>query len=703
MYNSEKISTYANELEAQKKSSVFFFTSTKKGLGHVSRVTAINEKLNPNFFTAMIGAYESTREYIKNLNPNVDIVPIEYDFSPTSLPENINDEEMYQRFIEQNKDWLYSLTNTSIVITDFVVSSIFLRRFLLEKNLINTLIIGVYHSFQEKNTANDDVISKWQSTVNRVVDFLDICFYIELKAEHALPHITKEGTLIIPIDPVVHERKKTNEQVKAEIGLSDSDEYILIQAGMQGNDSLKQFVESIGVNSPYWFVFLGWDLDESIKDALKDHPRVKVLEKVAIGHELVGAAKGVIAKPGMQTLSEAVVYNVPLLFLPDDHPERKLKIQMLKDIVKDPTIPCVLDDKTIYEHQIREWLKRGDEQVTFFKQIHGDGAQQIASFLQSFHLEGYLAATSDGEKPQPILDTPPGKTSERLSPEDSTKKVKMIRAEIIEKVCIPLSAAGIKKTFILFGGVAKERLRPDSDVDALLVIEEDDLQNLTENWNISLSEPLSLNRIKMLKEGAVDALRLEATISEGMKFNISLMTPTSYKKIFSPDVPYFREELGNKISGTPYYVGDFRGGVHALPKVVERVIGDTTVKERRSPGVIRQENDVTIFGVKHRMLLTADILSDDFNFGDPTRKLIRSIVRAVLYWNNLYIKKDNKIVGIDRKAFDTNFLFRLLGDPLDMIGPKMQRKIKKLYLNELRRLIVIYKRRASIKIKESSI
>jgi len=227
---------YCPEKTPVPKSKVFFFTSTKKGLGHVSRTMAIHEKLNQANFTSIVGAYEATWDYIKGVNNLTEIQKVRYDFSPTSLPEDPDNETLYLTFVEQNREWLDSLEDSSIVITDFVASSVYIRRYLLERNLVNTQIIGVYHSFTDKNDTQDESIAAWQLSVEKVLDNLDICFLVELKLEHSIPWITSEGTLVIPTDSVVHERKKSKEQVKEEIGLDPSDEYILIQAGMRGND-----------------------------------------------------------------------------------------------------------------------------------------------------------------------------------------------------------------------------------------------------------------------------------------------------------------------------------------------------------------------------------------------------------------------------------------------------------------------------------
>ncbi len=442
-------------------------------------------------------------------------------------------------------------------------------------------------------------------------------------------------------------------------------------------------------------MLLGWNLDKETKKAIQDNPRIKVLESVPSGHDFVAAAKGVIAKPGMQTLSEAVVYNVPILLLPDDHPERKLKLQMLETLIGSALFPLSLDDATSYMTQIKNWLASRKKQIEIFRKVSGKGAMEVAKYLQSFSMERYLADSVDSKKPEPITTTPPGKTAEYLEPVESAKKVEEIKNEIRQDLIQPLKKNNLPHTLVLFGGVAKERLRPDSDIDILLVVDPADLQRLIQSWNIELFEPLTNERIKALVTGKFDALRLKAEISSGMELNISLMIPSGYEKIFQPTTRYFKEELGKRISGTPYHISDFQGNVAAVPKVVTRQIGGKTIKERRSPGIIRREDGPTLFGVKHRMLLTAENMNDDFNFGDPTRRLVRGMARAVLYWNDLYIKEGGTIKGIKPEAFDANYFYRLLRDPLHMVGPKTQRKLKKLYFNELRRLQVLYLRRNS--------
>lgn len=680
------------EQERESPTPLFFLTSSKKGLGHISRAVAVANELSEADFAVSLGALPSVQPFLdQSMHRSFQSETVQYDFSPSDLPPDFQSEQRYRDFLDGNRSWLSKLTENSVVITDFVAGSVYLRKFFIENNLDNAQIVGIYHSFEGIVSDDADVMA-WQSAVKSVVNALDICFLTEVKSTHDFPHITAEGTLVLPVDPVVSPRHFSDAEVKQMIGMPLEDEYILIQAGMKGNGALAEFVKTIPETSPYYYVLLGWNLNPDVLALLQNHPRVKVIEKMPSGQDFVAAAYGVIAKPGMQTLAEAAVYKVPLLLLPDDHPERKLKIQMLHALTGSSTHPTTLEATIPYDMQIQVWLNDVGKQRAALQPIRGDGARQIADYLRAFSLEKKLVERSQYVRPVPVLDTPPGKSADYLSPDESKEVVRHIRAELETRFIRPLSEAGIQHSFILFGGVAKEMLRPESDVDALLVLAPGDIDQLMIRWKEDMQPPLSEERCLALVSGKVDALRLRGSLSTGREVNISLMLPEGYAKIFQPTVRYFIEELGKKISGSPYHISDFTGKAVAIPKVFTIENKGEIRQERRSPGIMPQEDGATLFGVKHRMLLTAENLHDGWGFGDPTRKLIRGMARAVLFWNDLYERRNGKIIGIKPEAFDENYFFRLLRDPLHMVGPKVQRKMKNLYFNELRRLQVLYKR-----------
>ena len=673
---------------------VIFFTSTKKGLGHASRSVAIANALDPSKFAVSIGAYEQAMPFIKEaVTGPTRVEPVDYEFSPTSMPENLDDPQHYDEFVSKNQNWLTTITANTLIITDFVAPAVYLRRYLLEHDLSSAMVIGVYHSFDGVKPGGPDE-EKWQNSVKTVVNSLDICFLVELKSTHKEPYLTSAGTLVLPIDPIVRPRVFTNSEVKMKIGLQPNDEYILIQAGMRVNSALWDFVQHIPKTGDEVYVLLGWDLDVDTKERIRSNPRIRVLEAVGFGQDLVAAAKGVIAKPGMQTLSEALASGVPIYLLPDGHPERKFKHQMLKALVGTAGSQETGDLGAI-ERQISTWVGNLESARASLPAIRGDGAQQVSQYLQEFCLEQSQRIQASYTHPVPVLKTPPGKTAEHLEPAESALRANEIKQEIITNILGSLRTMRVSHTAVLFGGVAKERLRPTSDADLLLVVEPADIAQVLTHFGGS---PNTASRAQQLADNSIDSLRIKSHLNAGVELNISLMTPVSYQKIFQPFTPYFLEELGDKISQQPYFVSNFKGESSSVPKVVTVERDGIPVQERRSPGIIRDDSEhskQTLYGVKHRMLLTSEVLADDFNLGDPTVKLMRGMVRAVLYWNDLYLKNsDGKIRDIKPEAFDANYFFRLLRDPLHMVSQKMQRRIRNLYFNELRRIKAIHVHRS---------
>lgn len=683
----EQILLQENHEILQERTPIFFYTSTKKGLGHVSRCIAIANALNPASFAVTIGAYEHATPFIHESSVrSTRVQPVNYEFSPTTMPDNLNDPRHYVEFVEKNNTWLSEIKNNSIIVTDFVAPAVYLRKYLLEHDLPGVLIVGVYHSFDGIKPVSPEE-EQWQKSVKLVVQALDICFLTELTQKHKIPYITSSGTLIIPVDPIIRPRTLSDAEVKQKIGLNSSDEYILVQAGMRGNAALWDFVQQIPTTGDENYVLLGWDLDTATKEVIQSNPRVRILEAVGFGQDLVAAAKGVIAKPGMQTLSEAAVHNIPIFLLPDTHPERTLKRQMLSALTGNSISHDKNQSSQSVDRDISAWLANLDATRAHMKPIGAEGATQIAQYLQAFSLERSQLDASEYSPPMPILSTPPGKTEAYLPTAESAQRASEIKEEIIQSLLEPLKEASITHTAILFGGVAKERLRPTSDADVLLIVGPEDVHKV---MNLIEHSSYSLPRAEQLVDDLLDSLRVKLALASGVELNVSLMTPVSYSRIFQPYVAYFREELGDKISPNPYFVSNFVGEQSSVPKVVVTEKDGVIQKERRSPGIIRDNEKQTVFGVKHRMLLTSEVLSDEFALGDPTVKLMRGMVRAILYWNNLYIYQDEKIVDIKPEAFDPNYFFRLLRDPLHMISPRMQRKVRTLYFNELRRIKALH-------------
>ncbi|MBM3282980.1 UDP-N-acetylglucosamine--N-acetylmuramyl-(pentapeptide) pyrophosphoryl-undecaprenol N-acetylglucosamine transferase [Candidatus Gottesmanbacteria bacterium] len=675
------------------QSSILYLLSTKKGFGHITRAVAIAHRL-PSQNPICFGVYPHAREFISgNLRErNISFIDCSYDFSQSNYDreQNVANRE---KFFQDNLEMMSLVDKSNLIVTDFIAPIVFIRDAVDAKEDSNTLLVGVYHSFNGYHPL-DEELTEWQSKTAQVVDALDVVFLVEPLRKPRSPYLTQRGTLVIPCGPVVRDVTKDRDTVKKDIGLSPTDEFVLIQAGMKGSKEIKQIIETVGTylkQTGLKAVILRGDMDIA-RDRYDFDKQIVILPETVEGHNLVAAARGVIAKPGMQTLSECIAYKTPLLFVSDPHPERKLKIEMLRDI-SGRNIPTVLDLNEDPSAQIRKWLEHHDEIQSAYSMIACNGAQVIADTLQRFQREGLR--TSGVQPPIPRHDVPPGKVAKHLSLAESAEKIRLRKTYIEENIIDYLKDAHIQATVIGFGGVAKGILREESDTDILMIINETDLDMLLPFFlKFQMAKPLTSQRVTSLRKGEYDALRLKTDLPDGSDLNISLMTKESYGRIFSALTRYFKEELGDKLSGQPYHLPDFHGQEHAFPKVYEVQVGSDIHRERRSPAIVSFDNRI-ILGVKERMLLTSEVWFDGLKLGDPTRKLMRGVARAICYWNNLYeYGDDGKITGLKPDAFNPSYFFRILRDPVDMYTKQKYRMLKNLYFNELRRIDFITRYKA---------
>jgi len=678
---------------------LIYLLSSKKGLGHASRAIAVVEKMSPKAGEVIFGGYPQIKDYLEaGLGQEVDFQDLSYDFSPSSMPRT--EEEMDSAritFVESNSDLLKKIKeeNPSVLLTDFLAQAPLLREY-IEENQLDTKLIGIYHSLERSDhDETGSSIDAWQENISKVVDAMDVLFLVELNKRLRPPYITDSGTLVCPVGPLVREVTRHSQEIKSELGIEENQEYILVQAGMRGNGALSNFIRQAASSDQLKekvFVIMYWD--DEFKDNLEGVDNVRYLPKAPDGHNYVANAAGVIGKPGMQTLSECVAYRTPILFVDDPHPERQIKIDMLQQIVKEAGIDeVVLDLEGDVGSQVIRWIEQHDKYKKAFGEIPEDSSYLVAQLLERIEAEGLVQTEN---RPTVRSDAPPGKKEGQLDYWESRKKIQHWKEEIEQRLIQPLKDASVPASLIAFGGAGKGMLRPDSDLDMMAVVRVEDLgefQKILEQ-QFQFQEPLTQERLDSLKNNQYDSLRLKANLNDGTELNVSLMTDESYRKIFSPFTEFFREELGKRISGNPYSVPDFTGLDYALPKVYEVSDGEgKTKKVRLSPGIVEQQGR-KLLGVKQRMLLTSDAWHDGLQVGEPTRKIIRGVTRALCYWNNLYQHNDeNKVTGVVPEAYDKNYFFRILRDPLTMYSPQKAKQLRDLFFNELRRIDYIAQRR----------
>lgn len=354
--------------------SVLYLLSSKYGLGHASRAVAIAQHLGetlPITFAADERVYDFMDDQLGDSGVQYKFVPISYD---KDMPKNV--------FWDENKPVLKRAKRAAMVINDFLVQVPYVREYLSEHD-IRKMLVGIYHSIDGYDSESAGV-AEYREKYRVAAKVLDFLFLAQPKEEYQPPYALPEGTLVIPCSPVVRSITKTEQEVKAELGLAEDEDFILIQGGMMGNKQLQTAITSLaqmtiqGVRR----VFVPYRMPY-------DHEAMEATDTVVIparfdAHNLVAASSGLITKPGMQIICEAIAYQRPILTVDDADPERQLKIAMLGDILGED-LPYFLDVDTSMDHQIEHWRAKSQEIIERFARVDCNGAREISQVLIAAH------------------------------------------------------------------------------------------------------------------------------------------------------------------------------------------------------------------------------------------------------------------------------------------------------------------------------
>lgn len=348
--------------------TLLYFLSSSLGLGHASRAVAVAQEFSKISDTAIVfGAHPKAHQFLAENTKGAQILKLDY---YPAMDHN--------QFASTNKDLFDLLPQSSIVVNDFLVQIPAVRQAIAE-HMPSLPLVGVYHSIF--GYPMDDVgVRAYQDSYRSVTESLDALFLGEPKPAHLRPYEIDSGTTIIPCDPIVRPVTKDAVTVKQELGLELDENFIYIQGGMSGSAELHEFAQTLGEFSMHGLRLVAAPMLRSGEQLNIGDQSVVHMPKRMDGQNIVAASVGVISKPGMGTLGEAIAARKPVLFVGDEDPERKVKYQMLRDILGNE-LPFLLHSRESLAIQIKNWLAASNEISSRFVDIPCDGAATVAQYL----------------------------------------------------------------------------------------------------------------------------------------------------------------------------------------------------------------------------------------------------------------------------------------------------------------------------------
>ncbi|MBU4241942.1 MAG: hypothetical protein KKF52_01795, partial [Nanoarchaeota archaeon] len=187
----------------------------------------------------------------------------------------------------------------------------------------------------------------------------------------------KKNLMYHYVDPIVRVWPKqlpSEEKLMKELNLERKPILVML-GGSNFGLSLAKNLSKIANKFNEYFIFFGSNFD------LEETKNVKHFKFSKDFLKYLKVSKGVITLGGQKTLSEAVIYNKPLLVFPiKQHIEQQLNAFSLKDIAM---IGNEMHSEAL-KKQIDEFIHKLPElkkKVSAFK-FKGDGAEQILWFIE---------------------------------------------------------------------------------------------------------------------------------------------------------------------------------------------------------------------------------------------------------------------------------------------------------------------------------
>ncbi len=295
----------------------------------------------------------------------------------------------YQKLMRQNRKKIRNLlkNNNLKVLNDFKKTSIMINDFLVETNNIkrlfsdNIITCCLYHGDINISEYDSPKIVAFKELVCKTASQHDLFFHITLNKPTQTPDMTCN---YIPIPIITRQISLDEIHVKRMLGLTPDDKFILVHGGSAVMENmyvnLNIFYSTINIIKTDYKIVVASSLENNNFSFRDDIIRAPLFYN---GIDLVNASELVISKPGMGILQDCIATKKPLLFLPGDFAERKLKIDLLNELLSG-NLPIVEKiDATHLANLINECMSMKELYSSAYAQVDTNGAETLA---KSVHL-----------------------------------------------------------------------------------------------------------------------------------------------------------------------------------------------------------------------------------------------------------------------------------------------------------------------------
>jgi hypothetical protein len=344
-----------------------FLLSGQTNFGHVYRASAIIDE-SPRNADVGVGVHKHARQFAneatKGARANVDVYEIQYG-------------EGFGNFSDANIATMDKARHSSAVVTDFLQDTPDIAR-ALYKNNARTPFMGVYHSIFGYEVSGDKAVQDYVQQGRRIASWLDYLYLAEPKAQHPPAFELASGTVVVPVDPIVRKVTKTEDQVRQELGLEAGEEYIyVVGGGVQTDEQLSTAVDAFSSVSLDGLKFVVATKESGASYRWPADGNVIFHPEAHDAHNIVANAKGVVSKPSMGIVAEAIARRVPLLLTQQTGPAGRINQAMLTEVIG-ADLPGILDADKSSLGQLSDWLDASAEISERMSRIPCNGAQQVA-------------------------------------------------------------------------------------------------------------------------------------------------------------------------------------------------------------------------------------------------------------------------------------------------------------------------------------
>lgn len=336
----------------------------KSGFGHSVRFIAMVENLR-KYTDEQISylAPDCMQEFI---NSNVS----KYNCTAYNLYYYLSLVDQKARKIS-DKRISHKFKTTSVMIDDF-----FLYTKLRKLFSNRTIRCGLYHG--DINISNNDSAEtiSFKKNVLKKANQHDIFFHINFEQPQKKP---KMKCIYVPIPIVSRQVSISKQTVNKLLGLRPDDKFILIHAGAAVSTNvymdLYNFYKAINNLKTDYKIVIARSIENH---QFPFHSGIIRAPLFTNGIDLVNASELVVSKPGMGILQDCTVTKKPLLFVPADSVERKIKIELLDKLLSSnlPTLKKI--DASSLKTCIKECLSIRDIYTQAYEKVPTNGADILA-------------------------------------------------------------------------------------------------------------------------------------------------------------------------------------------------------------------------------------------------------------------------------------------------------------------------------------